>query len=307
MVAKYFLPVWVLGLVWIVSLGLGCSNDSTDSIDQIVVLDISPAVKPDHSELISHNLLTLTYSWKTGKTFKPTGDSIQAKVHFMDSAGKIIWQDDHVLPDPVKNWSPNQTYQYSRTCYIPLIPKQTDIRIMIGMFSVGNKTRYSLVPEKQSVSHPVNSSKIHVADLIVKPPIKPEDLPGAKIENLEGWFKRERDEKSMKRWQWMSRKATCRLRHPGRDARLMIRGWLPTSDIGEPSGLRFLLGETVLGEYQGVSNEFEYIFDVPQTMFGDSDSLILTLESDRDYRPAEMGQGTDNRDLGIMIKQLYFN
>ncbi|MBN1549996.1 hypothetical protein JW979_00945 [bacterium] len=292
-----------IGLLCLISIVLAC-GDSTEKqpLQPQVNLAISPDISIETSRVYGNSLLHATYRWKTGTTFLPPDGSLMAKVHFTDDKGNILIQDDHsLLLQGIKDWKPDQTYDYKRIVYIPLIPRITKLDILIGVYQPDDDTRFFLE------ATPAVRDKYKVGEITVYPPRNPEDLPEAKIEFGEGWHNAEFNTADKSKWRWMAGKAVCRLKNPHRNAELFLRGWIPTEDLGQPSNITILINGEPFRTYENYKGNFDILESISQSMFNDQDMIELTIETDKTYVPAEIGKNDDQRRLGIMVRIMYFN
>jgi hypothetical protein len=264
-------------------------------------LDVAPSISIDTDKLTGNSLIKLKYRWKTGKDFVQPLEALLAKIHFVDAQGEIYFQDDHTISPSPSHWKPDEEYSYERNLYIPLIPRIIQLNVLMGLYDPLKPAKYFLDGTAFS------RDKYLVGKISVSPPQKADDLPGARIEYAEGWYGIERDAALKSSWRWMGERSVCTLKNPGREAQLFIKGWVPTASLSKASNIKITLGGRELCQYKSIENEFETIFAIGTDEFKDNATLPLVIETDASYVPSETGKSTDNRRLGIMIKNLYFN
>ncbi len=305
---KHFI-ITVSLLIWFIY-GLfhlnGCQRRSNDKMDiDAITLDATPNVELSTQTTNGNSLVRLKYQWKTGSQYKSPREKIAAKVHFVDHAGMIQLQDDHLMDIPPSDWQPDQIYEYERIVYIPLIPKTTTLSILMGCYAVNDERKIIIGNFRSNTKQ--STSKCLVAQLEVTPPTRPEDLPEARIEYGDGWYDLERDPVTNATWRWMSGRGICTLQNPGREAELYIRGWLPTAQIGKPSLIQIALEGTIIANYPEQANDFVVHEVISNDVFNSKESIKLELITDQTYIPNQKGIDSDERRLGMMSRVFYFN
>jgi len=58
---------------------------------------------------------------------------------------------------------------------------------------------------------------------------------------------------------------------------------------------------------ENVEDEFIIYQKIPAETFADADNVTLRISTDHSYIPAKQGLGSDDRNLGVMFKTIYFN
>ncbi len=292
-----------LAVLFIGSAGLlGCKNENSESAQFSKTIDTSPNVTLNAHKVNGHDLLHVTYSWKTGENFQSPSRPLRVKVHFSDNNGEVYWQDDH-QPDPdVESWKPGEVYEYTRVVYVPLIPRITEIKCLVGLYDpINPRMIYNLNGEL------FQKDKYTVAALTVSPPRSPEDLPGSKISFEEGWYDLERNAVTKSQHRWMSGRGICELKNPERQAEFFCEGWIPTDQLDAASTVTVtIIGKSII-QKKTVTDEFSFYQAIPPEIFEEKDSAIMEITTDQTFIPADEGLGDDSRELGIMFKTLYFN
>ncbi|MBN1356843.1 hypothetical protein JXA40_11325 [bacterium] len=282
----------------------GCSSRDRRpaETEAFIHLDVSPGAEmPAESDRVQGNsLLNIAYSWTIGPEYNSPESPLLAKVHFLNSDGEILWQDDHAPEPGTTEWKAGQIYRYERIVYVPLIPRISQITMVMGLYGAG-ENRYSL----NGTAY--RKDKYPIGVFTVSPPRKPEDLPEAKIEFLEGWYSAERNIATKDSWRWMKNRGLCRLKNPHREATLYLQGWVPTDIYTKPSALILNINGVEYKQYRNLNYKFEIMETIPTDLFEESESLALELITDHSYVPAERELGLDPRHLALMFKRVYFN
>ena len=286
----------------IIIIGCGCKNSSETAVKFRQKLEISPEVKFDTHKINGHNLLHVTYSWTTDQNFSPPTRPLRVKAHFTDQNGDVYWQDDHQPSPEITEWEAGTSYKYKRVVYIPLIPRITEIKCLVGFFDpINPRMTYNINGEL------FRKDKYSVNSLTVSPPRRPEDLPGSKIKYGSGWYDLERNAVSKEQHRWMSGRAICELVNPKRDAELYCDCWIPTGQFEDASSVMITINDNPIIKTQKFSEEFTIYESIPSNIFGDKDVVKMEIVTDQTYVPMNEGMGEDTRELGIMFKTLYFN
>jgi hypothetical protein len=115
----------------------------------------------------------------------------------------------------------------------------------------------------------------------------------------EGWQEPEYAPLEGVSWRWASQKAVLRSSVTDRDVELRLVGESPRRYFDRPSRVVVTAGGTQLWSVDA-GNDFAWSFRVPAAALTSSGGAI-TIETDQFFRPADRGQGADQRALGLRI------
>ena len=115
----------------------------------------------------------------------------------------------------------------------------------------------------------------------------------------EGWQEPEYAPLQGVSWRWASQKAVLRSSVTDRDVELQLVGESPRRYFDRPSRVVATAGGTRLWSVEA-GNDFAWSFRVPAAALTSSGGAI-TIETDQFFRPADRGQGADQRALGLRI------
>jgi hypothetical protein len=115
----------------------------------------------------------------------------------------------------------------------------------------------------------------------------------------EGWQEPEHAPLQGVSWRWASQKAVVRSSVTDRDVELQLVGESPRRYFDRPSRVRASAGDAQLLSAEA-GNDFAWSFRVPAAALTSSGGAI-TIETDQFFRPADRGQGADQRALGLRI------
>ncbi len=268
----------------------------------MVAIDVTPSMKIDRTAVAGNSILRITYGWKTGPAFKSFTGEMFAKVHFVNDNGAIMWQDDHPIEPSARNWTPNQTYEYERIVYVPLITKNMKVTATMGLYEQNSTSKFVLPG-----SGDTGKDKLPVAEIAVTPPRSPDDLPEARIRFGLGWHQLEKNPVEKTSWRWIADEAHLTLMNPGRPAELYLKGWAPSSILKSPSKLTVKHNDRILQTFENLTGNFSAILAIDPTVFSDQSQTEINLVMEPSYVPSRIGAGTDDRTLAAMIYVCYFN
>ncbi|HSP89851.1 MAG TPA: hypothetical protein VLN08_03035, partial [Vicinamibacterales bacterium] len=115
----------------------------------------------------------------------------------------------------------------------------------------------------------------------------------------DGWQEPEYDPALGQSWRWATGKATLRVSSWDRDVEVHIVGESPRRYFDRPSRVVAAAGDTRLSSLDAGS-DFTWSFRVPAAALAASGGAI-TIETDQVFRPADRGQGADQRELGLRV------
>jgi len=261
--------------------------------ESIDVLNTVCSVTGFPDTVTGNSLHTVTYQWEKLPEMQKE-KPLMAKVHFVNSDDRILFQDDHRLPVNKKT--------YQRELLIPLIPRSQRVRMLAGLFIPQSNVKLAV---NNADGH--TGTKVEVASFVVTPPLHIDDLPEARISYGPGWHQKEFGEGPNDAWRWMSKQAQCTLKGADRELILYMHGWTPSDKLGDSIDLELTLDGEPLGMYQDLDGEFIIKRVIPDDMLADGDSGELVITASKSFVPSELEDTDDTRELSIMVKQLYFN
>jgi hypothetical protein len=247
---------------------------------------------------LTDNLITeLQYDWKTSSDFLPVNKDYSIYVHFWHG-NNMLFQDDHVPPEPTSKWEAGREYKYQRRIYIPSFIDEFDpsfkgeeeLRLSVGLYNPYDRTG--------SPPREVLNSRLKVY-----PP--PPDTPEIIYEN--GWYDQEIDPNApLQKWRWTGPEARCIVDNPHRDAFLVIRGGV-NKDIIPDQKITVKINGLTLDEFIPEEITFEKSYKVKKEMLGDKDEFNLVVAVDKTFIPSKVfPQNKDERELGCQIAFIYF-
>jgi hypothetical protein len=213
-------------------------------------------------------------------------------VHVLDPEGEQMWTDDHQPPVPTKQWKAGETVEYKRTIFVPNYPYIGQAVVRLGMYDPPSGQRLVLnAPEASRREYIV--AKVQIL---------------ASSENIfvmwkDGWHPAENDAKNpQNEWQWTKKTATLSFKNPKKDATLYLQYDARVDLFTPPQQVTLKIGDQEVGRFTADA-KFPKILTFPLTaaQLGTSDTVDLTLDVDRTFRPG----GPDPRELGIRVFHVY--
>jgi len=284
-----------IGAILTVALMCGCQK-STDvqnaDTDAYTVLDTRCRITGFPDTVTGNSLQSITYQWSNLPESSETG-KFMVKVHFVNSEGTVLFQDDHFLQGKS---------EYTRELLIPLISRSQKVTMMIGLYVPDSSVKYSI-----HNSDGQTGPKVPVAQFTVTPPLHIDDLPEARISYGEGWYQKEFGPGANNTWRWISERAECKLKGADRDLILYIHGWVPDDRLDGPVSLALSLDGNPLGVYENLNGEFIIKRVIESSSINNGEFADLTITVDKSFTPSDFEKTDDTRSLSVMIRQFYFN
>lgn len=115
----------------------------------------------------------------------------------------------------------------------------------------------------------------------------------------DGWQEPEHNPATGLSWRWASGRSTLRVTTIDRDVELQISGEAPGRYFARPSRVVITAGSQAIMS-AGVADDFTWTLRVPASALRASGGTV-TIATDQTFKPADRGQNSDHRDLGLRI------
>jgi hypothetical protein len=259
-----------------------------------------------------------TVSFSTNKTKVPLGSPIELSyrfvvspdakidgdyrvfVHFFDSTGRKMWDDDHEPAPPTSQWRPGQTIQYTRTRFIPVVPYVGNATIKVGLY---RDDRRLPLQGPDAADRESTDREYTVGTLELLP--QGENIY---LSYRSGWHPVEyAPDNTTLEWQWTQKTATITMRNPRKDVLLYIEYDARTDVFSdkpqEVSIYSGFSGDQLIGKFVAKSSSISLErLPITAAQLGTNEMAELRIEVDRVFVPAKMpGGGRDARELGIRV------
>jgi hypothetical protein len=253
----------------------------------------TPSVTLNHDRAPLGSPLDITYKWTVANDAKFDED-FRVMMHVMDTDGEMIWNDDHNPEVPTRQWKPGETYQYSRTVFVPIYPYVGEATIEVGLYSVASQKRLTLNGET------TGQRAYKVAKLQLQP--QTENLPSV---FKEGWHPAEVAENNQTvQWQWTKKDATFTFKNPKKDVTFFFDVDNPGSVLKEPQDVQLTVNGLPLTNFtlEPGKRELKRI-PIKADQLGSSEMVELQIGVDKSYVPALTpgANSKDPRELGVRV------
>ena len=253
----------------------------------------TPAVTLNHDKAPLGSPLEITYKWTVANDAKFDED-YRVMMHVVDTDGEMIWNDDHNPDVPTRQWQPGQTYQYTRTIFVPIYPYVGEATIEVGLYSTNTQKRLTLNGET------AGQRAYKVARLQLQP--QTENLPSV---FKEGWHPAEVAEHNQTvQWQWTKKDATFTFKNPKKDSTFYFDVDNPGSVLKEPQHVQLTINGQPLTDFtvEPGKRELKRI-PIKADQMGPSEMVELQIAVDKSYVPALIAGGSnkDPRELGVRV------
>jgi hypothetical protein len=260
---------------------------------------ITPSVSFNRAKAPLGSAIEVTYTWTVDSTAKKLPQDYRALVHFLDSHGVMLFEDDHMPAPPTSSWEPGKTYSYTRTKFIPIYPYVGDVDVRMGLYPFpGRGERPALKGEDSGMR------EYKVAKMELMP----------QTENIflvykEGWHSPEShpENPSLERT-WTKKEALVSFKNPKRDVVVYLEADTSPKFFPQPPVLTLSVGEKtgVKIPIEG-SDVFLKKIRVKAEDLGTLEWVDLRLAMNQSFVPKLLTPplNNDDRELGLLVYHLY--
>ena len=279
----YLLPVLALAAVTAV-----CSR-SSDSAQAVA----TPSLALSDAAAIG-SPIEMTYRFAVADNAPVFTEDYWVFVHFLDTAGELMWTDDHEPPTPTRQWKPGATVEYPRAMFVPKFPYVGQTRVELGLYSPTSGDRLPLAGETTGR----RSYRVAIFDMRL-------ESDNLFVVFRDGWHDAETaDEFAGPRWQWSKKEATLSFPNTKRDVRVHLQLDQPAAAFLEPQHVEVLAGAAVVDSFPLPAAQMELRrIQIPASQLGIAETVDLTISVDRTFVPASVPalKSNDTRELGIRV------
>ena len=270
----------------------GCGRRQTAEVNDIV-----PKFEVNRSRAPLGSAIEITYTWQVEPTAKKLTQDHRTFVHFVDSHGVMLFEDDHTPVPPVTAWEPGQTYSYTRTKFIPVYPYVGDVDVRVGLAPVGKGERVMLKGEDAGLR------EFKVAKIELLP----------QTENIflvykEGWHNPESSPQnpSLERT-WTKKDALISFKNPRKDVVVYLEADTNSKAFDAPPVLTLAVNnKTGLAIPVQNSEVFTRKVRIKAADLGQEEWVDLRLSMNQSFVPKLKGVNShDDRELGVLVYHLY--
>ena len=284
--------MWTAVVVAGAAAAAGCGRRQTAEVNDIV-----PKFEVNRSRAPLGSAIEVTYSWQVEPSAKKLSQDHRAFVHFVDSHGVMLFEDDHTPVPPVTAWEPGKTYSYTRTKFIPVYPYVGDVDVRVGLTPVGKGERVMLKGEDAGLR------EFKVAKIELLP----------QTENIflvykEGWHSPESSPQnpSLERT-WTKKDAVVSFKNPKKDVIVYLEADTNAKAFDAPPVLTLAVNnKTGLTVPIANSEVFTRKVRLKAADLGQEEWVDLRLSMNQSFVPKLKGINTnDDRELGLLVYHLY--
>ena len=282
----------VVGLAILAVAGVACRQQESSAPPVA-----TPSLSLSHDRAPAGSPLELTYKFVVANDAHFDED-YRVFAHVVDTDEEQMWTDDHNPPTPTTQWKAGQTIAYSRTIFVPVFPYVGDATIQIGLHSLKDQRRLTLIGED------VGQHSYKVARLQLLP----------QTDNLftvpkDGWNPVEAAAHDTSvEWQWTKKQATLAFKNPKKDSVLYFDADSPGPELHPSQHVQIRMGgQAVLDLTLAPEARELRKIKLPGSLMGDADLAELQILVDPTFVPMTVTSGAskDPRELGIRVFHAY--
>ena len=245
------------------------------------------------------HVIDVTYRFAVASTAPPFDEDYTVFVHAVDEGGTRLWTDDHQPPRPTRGWKAGTVVDYTRSMLVRQHVPKGAIGLEVGLYSTESKDRLRLSGEDAAGKRTYRVGAFRVT-------------PGTTERELyfvNGFHNAETPEDDAGlEWRWSMRSAMFGLRHPKRDARLVVVMDQPIK-LSTPQRVDIYAGAEVIDTFTAQAGPL-IVRKIPVSMaqLGDLAIPRFRIAVDRSFVPANLRElgSSDRRELGIRLFSAYF-
>jgi len=254
----------------------------------------TPAIGLNRTRVPLGGPLEITYRFTPAVAGLGSIDDYRVFIHFVADDGELMFTDDHDPPVRTSTWEVGQDVSWDRRTIIPVYPYIGEVTVAVGLYSPSTGDRLPLAGEH------IGQRAYDVASLTMAP-----QSESGFLMFEEGWHAMESmPENRAREWQWTTAQASIAFRNPQADSLLHLEIDGRPEAFESPQVLTLMVGGTMMGTIEVSSPQPTYhTLEIPATSFGDTEMVVLTLNVDPTFIPAEVTDGgnSDTRELGIQV------
>lgn len=279
---------------------------------------VTPRVSATRTEVSPGSVIEIAYDLEVRADAPRFDENYRVLVGFLDTAGEVLWRDDHVPPGPSTTWISGRTVSYSRPVLVPRRTPGGPVTLVLALEAADGE-RAVLVAEH------LGSREYRVASFEVSSITDVRWIPDYES----GFHPREQNDRAT--WSWTTGEATLAYRNPlssvvlylavgmqaGRFERpqvvtLSVRG--EVVDSFEIVGGRTTYGRVEIAESLAGVDTFKIVggrttyrrVEIAESLVGTVDPFRITIHVDQTFVPAAAG-GEDPRELGVRVFSAIIN
>jgi len=228
--------------------------------------------------------IDLTFQFDVVEAIK---DDYKVLVHVVNPDGDTLWIDDHDPVVPTSQWKPGQKIQYTRQRFVPVVPFTGEATVRVGLYK-GDERLPLQGAEPDQRTYKVGTLQL---------------LPQSENVFLiykSGWHSPEFSTNSTEEWQWTQKSGVVNFKNPRKDVTLYLVSDARPDLFTPPQQVTVVVdGKPVATFAASDTKETLRKFPITAAQLGEADMVELRLDIDKTFVLAQLGKGTDSRELGI--------
>lgn len=217
----------------------------------------------------------------------PIKDDYKVLVHVVNPDGDTLWIDDHDPVVPTSQWKPGQKIQYTRQRFVPIVPFTGEASVRVGLYK-GDERLPLQGQEPDQRTYKVGTLQL---------------LPQSENVFLiykSGWHSPEFAPNSTEEWQWTQKSGVINFKNPRKDVTVYLVSDARPDLFTPPQQVTVVVdGKPVATFAASDTKETLRKFAITAAQLGTADMVELRLDVDKTFVLAQLGKGTDSRELGI--------
>ena len=271
----------------------GCSRKADEAAPVA-----TPTVTLSRSESAVGAPIDVTYHFDVAKDAPAFAEKYVVFAHFVDADGELMWVDDHEPPTPTTDWKPGTAIDYTRTMFIPKIPYEGEVNVIIGLYSLATKARVPMAGTSEGMR------AYRVARFTIGLP-----SDNTFVMFRDGWHDAESASDDVgTEWQWSKKDATLVFRNPKKDVLLYLQLDQPASGLPAPQHVDLRVAGQPVDSFTLPTGPRELRkVRLTAAQLGTADTVEMTLSVDQTFVPADVPQmrSSDHRELGVRVFRAY--
>ena len=271
----------------------GCSRKADEAVPVA-----TPAVTLSHSTAAVGAPIDVTYRFAVAKDAPAFAEKYVVFVHFVDADGELMWVDDHEPATPTTDWKPGATIEYTRTMFVPKVPYEGAVNVILGLYSLSSKERVPMAGTTEGMR------AYRVAQFTMGLP-----SDNTFVMFRDGWHDAETaTDDAGTEWQWSKKDATLVFRNPKRDVVLYLQLDQPATALPGPQHVDVRIAGQAVDSFTLPTGQRELRkVRVSAAQLGTGDTVEMNLSVDQTFVPASVPQmrSSDHRELGVRVFRAY--
>jgi hypothetical protein len=235
--------------------------------------------------------IEITVSFHIPRDVPPFAENHRVLLRLLFDDGNVMGSYDHDPPIPTRRWEAGRTITYTRRIFAPDVPYVGDVPVVVGLYSTAGKRLVLSATHKGDRMYEVGTLRLNAQRTLLA---------------LGGGWHRPESPAHEPGWRWTQSAATMTFHNPRRDAMLHLRLDGSPDRFDTPQQVSLLIGDRVVHSFHVSSTSVtDHAVPLRAGDFGADREATLTIKVDKTFVPARMGQGSDTRELGVRVYNVF--